>query len=81
MTRGDGSLIPDPPVRVDSILGRVRTAIPDPGPPSRSAALRAIEWVLAALVRLALEIDVRLAHGLTRGVLHRFGSSQPSLAP
>lgn len=81
MTRGDATLVPDAPVRVDSILGRVRTATADPGPPRRSAAGRAAGWILAAVVRIALELDVRLAHAITRGIFLRISRRQPSLAP
>lgn len=70
---GDRLVIPDPPVDRSWILGPVVGVKTDgrwfsPGPPYRRLPARVAATVLATVVGALLEIDVRLARGVVRGL-------------
>jgi hypothetical protein len=70
---GDRLVIPDPPVERSWILGPVVGIQKEghwfsPGPPYRRLPARVTAAVLAALVGALLEVDVRLARGVVRGL-------------
>jgi hypothetical protein len=72
LTRGDGTLICDPPLEAARVLGEVtnwhdgETWRPVPAAPARSAMPRLGAAGLLLLVRLALAVDRELATRLTR---------------
>jgi len=81
LMRGDSLLIPDPPVHIDVLLGAVivkkNDEVTEPPPmPRRSMTARLAAWTLAAMIALALEIDVRLARALTRALATARGRLQ-----
>lgn len=75
ITRGDGRVLPDPPVRLRSVLGTV-TGVwigdrwVEPSAPARRPPLRRVPAALLMLLaKAALELNVRLAERLALGLL------------
>ena len=75
ITRGDGRVLPDPPVRLRSVLGtvtgvRVGERWVQPGSPLARPPLRRLPaMLLVLLAKAALELNVRLAERLAMGLL------------
>ena len=67
LTRGDGSLVPDPPIEPERVLGEViewhdgEGWRPLPAAPARTLVGRSAAAAMLLMVRLALVVDARLA--------------------
>jgi len=72
LTRGDGTIVPDPPVEANRVLGEVtewhngKEWRPVPPAPTQSTAPRLGAAGLLALVRMTLALDLNMAGRLAR---------------
>ena len=75
VTRGDGCLLCDPPLALESVVGTVvaredgGTWLPVPAPPERTGLRRFLHAVAAIPVVVALEVHPRLARTAARMLL------------
>jgi hypothetical protein len=74
ITRGDGRLLPDPPVRRGDVLGTVTGVwigdgwVPPGGRPAQPPLRRLAVGLLGLLAKGAVEVDVALAERILRGL-------------